>query len=668
MNKILIVDDQKQNLYLLKTLLGGHGYQVLEATNGAEGLELARANPPDIIISDILMPVMDGFSLCKEWKKDEGLRNIPFIFYTATYTDPKDEEFALSLGATRFIVKPVEIEEFISILEQVITEVEFGLLAAPQKTLHEETTYYRMYNETLIRKLEDKMLELEKVNRALEEDISQRKQAEENLRASEQKFSVFFEKASFTAALARLPDGTMVDVNEAFERAFGYTKQEAIGRNSLELGINPDAEGRERVLAGLTEQGSAHGLELVLHTKFGASRIHTVNVDLVDIGAEKFILSTTQDITERKQAEEKIQQQLKRLNGLRMIDIAISSSFDLHVVLDVVLQQVVSQLDVDAGAILLFNPQLQTIEYAANRGFRSNVIQHAKLTLGEGYAGRAMLERRTVRVLNLMGTSGELARATQFVNENFVDYYGTPLISKGEVKGVLEIYHRAPLDLDPERLDFMETLAGQAAIAIDNVQLYDSLQRSNFELSAAYDATIAGWSRAMDLRDKETEGHTHRVTELAVRLAREMGIVEAELVHVHRGGLLHDMGKLGVPDNILLKPGELTNEEWEVMRKHPQFAYDMLSGIRYIKPALEIPYCHHEKWDGTGYPRGLRGEQIPLTARIFAVVDVWDAITSDRLYRSAWTRDEALGYIKDQSGKYFDPQVVEAFLKMIVKQ
>ena len=665
MNKILIVDDQKQNLYLLKTLLGGHGYQVLESTNGAEALELARANPPDVIISDILMPVMDGFSLCLEWKKEEGLRNIPFVFYTATYTDPKDEELALSLGAARFIVKPVEVEEFISILEQVIAEVESGILAVPQDSLQEEMTYYRMYNETLIRKLEDKMLELEKVNRALEEDINQRKQAEEKLRASEQKFSVFFEKSSFTAALARLPNGVMVDVNEAFEKTFGYTRQEAIGRTSLELGINPDAEGRERVLAALGEQGSAHNLELVFHTKTGEARIHTVNVDLVDIGDEKYILSTTQDITERKQAEEQIQRQLKRLGGLRMIDIAISSSFDLRFMLDILVQQVLSQLDVDASVILLFNSNLQTLEHAASRGFHSNVLHYTQPKLGEGYAGRVVLEHKTIHVSSLMERGGTLAIAPQLANEAFVDYYGAPLVVKGEIKGVLEIYHRSILHTDPEWLEFLETLAGQAAIAIDNAQLFERLQRSNLELGLAYDATIQGWSRAMDLRDKGTEGHTQRVTDLTLKLARLMDLNESQLVHIRRGALLHDIGKMGIPDNILHKPGKLTDAEWEIMRQHPAYAYEMLTSIDYLKPALDIPYYHHEKWDGTGYPQRLRGEQISLAARIFAVVDVWDALTSDRPYRPAWTKEQALKYIREQSGVHFDPQVVRAFLNLI---
>ena len=665
MSKILIVDDHRQNAYLLKSLLTGSGYQVLEATHGAEALELARANPPDVIISDILMPVMDGFSLCHEWMKDESLKQIPFVFYTATYTDPKDEELALNLGAARFIIKPTEAEEFISILKSVITQVEAGALPAPQETLGEEMAYFRMYNERLIHKLEDKMLELEKTNRALEEDIAQRRRVEAQLRASEQKFSVFFEKASFTATLARLPNGVMVDVNEAFEKSFGYTKQEAIGKTSLELGINPAADVREHVLTMLREHGSAHNVEMILYTKSGEARTHTVNVDLVDIGDEKYILNTTQDITDQKQAESQIQRQLSRMNSLRMIDIAISSSFDLNLMLNIVLQQVHSQLGVDASAVLLFNPHLQQIEYAAGRGFRSNALQSTQLKLGEGYAGRVVLGRKTLHIPDVMEGGGELAFALQSANEAFVDYYGVPLIIKGEIKGVLEIYQRSILHTDHEWLEFLETLAGQAAIAIDNAQLFDRLQRSNIELGLAYEATIEGWSRAMDLRDKETKGQTQRVAELTLKLAQLMNIPASQLTNIRRGALLHDIGKMGIPDTILLKPDQLTEAEWEEMRKHPELAYEMLSAIRYLQPALDIPYCHHEKWDGTGYPRGLKGEEIPMAARIFAVIDVWDAITSDRPYRHAWDKAKALEYIQEQSGKHFDPQVVHAFMKLI---
>lgn len=184
------------------------------------------------------------------------------------------------------------------------------------------------------------------------------------------------------------------------------------------------------------------------------------------------------------------------------------------------------------------------------------------------------------------------------------------------------------------------------------------------ELTHAYDMTLEGWSRAMDLRDNETEGHTQRVTTMAVQLANAMDLSQVEILHIRRGALLHDIGKMGVPDHILFKPDKLTSEEWILMRKHPELAYEMLLPITFLRPALDIPYCHHEKWDGTGYPRGLKGEEIPLAARIFAVADVWDALYYGRRYRDGWSEQQVQDYIREQSGQHFDPQVVETFLRM----
>lgn len=189
--------------------------------------------------------------------------------------------------------------------------------------------------------------------------------------------------------------------------------------------------------------------------------------------------------------------------------------------------------------------------------------------------------------------------------------------------------------------------------------------RTNIELSQAYETTLEGWSRALDLRDNETEGHTQRVAELTVRLARAMGLSDEDLVQIRRGALLHDIGKIAIPDSIMFKPGALTPDEVQIMRRHADYAYELLSPIAYLQPALDIPYCHHEKWDGTGYPRRLKGEQIPLSARIFAVVDVWDALRSNRPYRRAWSEERTREYIREQAGKHFDPKVVEEFMKML---
>jgi putative two-component system response regulator len=197
------------------------------------------------------------------------------------------------------------------------------------------------------------------------------------------------------------------------------------------------------------------------------------------------------------------------------------------------------------------------------------------------------------------------------------------------------------------------------------IQERTKLREAHVQLLAAYEATIEGWSHAMDLRDKETEGHSRRVAELTVKMAKDFGMSDHEIMHIRRGALLHDIGKIGVPDSILHKPAALTDEEWIIMREHPQFAYDMLYPVEYLRPALDIPYSHHEKWDGSGYPRGSKGVEIPAAARLFAIVDVWDALTSDRPYRPAWSKEEALAYVRDQSGKHFDPQVVDLFFKMI---
>jgi HD-GYP domain-containing protein (c-di-GMP phosphodiesterase class II) len=227
----------------------------------------------------------------------------------------------------------------------------------------------------------------------------------------------------------------------------------------------------------------------------------------------------------------------------------------------------------------------------------------------------------------------------------------------------LEIFHHESLSPNEEWLDFMQALGMQAAIAISDAELYDDLQRTNTELIVAFDDTIEGWARALEIRDLEPVGHTRRVTDLTERLAGRFGFSQEAMVHLRRGAILHDIGKMAIPEAILLKTSTLSADETDIIRQHPGYAYKLLSQIPFIRPALEIPLCHHEKWDGTGYPRGLKGEDIPLAARIFAVVDVWDAMCSDRPYRVAWPEDTALRHILAESGKHFDPQVIDQFIQ-----
>jgi PAS domain S-box-containing protein len=384
-----------------------------------------------------------------------------------------------------------------------------------------------------------------------------------------------------------------------------------------------------------------------------------------DVDVVSQIADLAWDITDQKRAEERLQEQVKHLQSLHIIDNAINSSFNLNITLKILVDEVASELKVDAVSLLLFNKTSFTLEYAASHGFKSDALKYSKLQLGQGYAGQAIREGRVIHVQDLSREDGALSQSLMAANEHFVAYYGAPLFAKGQIVGVIEVLHRSPLNPTLEWVEFLDMLAGQAAIAIDNAQLFENLQRSNFDLTLAYDATIEGWSHAMDLRDRETEGHTKRVTNQTLKLARQIGVPESDIVHIHRGALLHDMGKMGIPDAILLKPGPLTEDEMSIMRRHPIYAYEMLSNINYLKPALDIPYCHHEKWNGTGYPQGLKEKEIPVAARIFAVVDVWDALTSDRPYRGAWSKERTIEHIKAESGKHFDPDVVTEFLKLI---
>ncbi len=379
------------------------------------------------------------------------------------------------------------------------------------------------------------------------------------------------------------------------------------------------------------------------------------------------IVCIARDVTERKQAEERIKRQLERLAALRSIDMAITASHDLRVTLGVILEQVTGQLQVDAACVFLLNPHEQTLEYAAGRGFRTGSVARTSVRVGQGHAGETALHCRSIFIPDLAAgaPADDPARAALLTDERFVSCYAIPLIARGQVRGVLEVMHRSPLNPSADWLDFAAALAGQAAIAVDNASLFQDLQRKNVELALAYDTTLEGWSRALDLRDHETEGHTERVTGMTVRLAHAIGMSADDIVHVRRGALLHDIGKMAIPDSILLKPGPLTEEEWRIMRMHPVYAYELLSPIEFLRPALDIPYCHHERWDGSGYPRGLLGEQIPMAARLFAVVDVWDALRSDRPYRRAWPEAKVRNFLVSMAGKHFEPLAVEAFMDIV---
>ncbi|RRR65719.1 MAG: PAS domain S-box protein [Candidatus Viridilinea halotolerans] len=425
-----------------------------------------------------------------------------------------------------------------------------------------------------------------------------------------------------------------------------------------ELGTNTSLEGHSAACVPLRVHEATLGALWVVCP-------HPLHDD--DLSLFTGIADMAANAIQRTTLFEQTERRLQRLISLQTIDQAITSSLDKRLSLRVLVDQAQRQLGVDAATVLLLNNAEHTLDYTAGQGLQDAYPRSVSVRLDVSLAGMAVRERRRIWIKDLSLQAELDERHRLLAGAGFRAYIATPLIAQGQIMGVLEVLQRRALNPEPEWLDYLDTLAGRAAVAIDNAELFGRLQRSHSDLVMAYDTTLEGWSRALDLRDKETEGHSRRVTELTVRLARAMGLSEAEIVHVRRGALLHDIGKMGIPDAILLKPGPLTDEEWAIMRRHPTYGYQLLAPIAHLHPALDIPYYHHEKWDGSGYPHGLAGESIPLPARIFAIVDVWDALRSDRPYRTAWDVERVREYLREEAGHHFDPKVVAAFLELAIE-
>ncbi|MDR3637629.1 MAG: diguanylate cyclase [Isosphaeraceae bacterium] len=472
------------------------------------------------------------------------------------------------------------------------------------------------------------------------------------------------------------PDGKYLDANPALARIYGYDSPAdlILDLTDIERQLYVDPERRTEFARRMIEHDAVTGFESQVRRRDGSVIWISESSRAVRDSAGRLVYyeGIVEDITGRKRAEEQILAlnmelacRLDRVASLRRIDLAIIEGRELSETLDICLEQVINQLNVDGAAVLLRDPQDVTLRPAAQRGFDTDLRTLPPLPPCHGNAGRTVSESGMIHVTDLRLESAE---SPLLAREPFVTYFAVPLVAKGQWRGVLEVFHRTVLSPCTEWIEFLETLAGQVAIAVDSTCLFHELRRSNDELAAAYDATIDGWSRALDLRDEETEGHSLRVTEMTLRLARAMGIPESQMPHLRRGALLHDIGKMGVPDRILRKPGPLSEEEWRIMRRHPQYAHEMLWPIEFLRPALEIPYCHHERWDGTGYPRGLKGVEIPLVARIFAAVDVWDALRSDRPYRPAWSERRVCQHLRSVAGTHLDPDVVEILLGQLATQ
>lgn len=352
---------------------------------------------------------------------------------------------------------------------------------------------------------------------------------------------------------------------------------------------------------------------------------------------------------------------------LLSVSMELAESLELDTVLQTAVYGAVEVLGLDTGAIYVLQEDelmLGATVPALPDEFPASLRRAA---LANHPHVRRSLESRIpifipdIRAVRLTAQEREVAETRGLASSLYV-----PVVARDHAEGVLIVGTQdGKHEFTQREVDLCRALSAQIGYAIANARLYESVETAARELRSAYDATLEGWSRALEMRDEDTAGHTARVAALTLDLAVELGVSGEQMGDIRRGALLHDIGKMAVPDAILHKPGPLDEEEWIVMRRHPEYAYTLLSGIGFLVPALEIPYCHHERWNGTGYPRGLKGAEIPFAARIFAVIDVYDALTSDRPYRRAWTEEAALEYIRSRAGIEFDPAVVDVFMQRV---
>lgn len=609
--RILIVDDHEANRYLLKSLLEGEGLVVLEAANGREALEKAVADPPDLIVSDILMPVMDGYMLCRRCKADERLRGIPFVFYTATYTEPKDERFALNLGADRFVLKPQEPEHLLKILQEVLRNRPTTAGVDPHP-LGEEMEFFRQYNEVLFHKLEKKMLDLEKAHRKLQ--------------CLEEQYRLSFENVTDVIWTIDA-DGRILKISPSMLRLLGYQPQDLIGRSIADLiedlapgsGEQAMAEIRS-VLQGKTIPASVYRLA----AKDGTPKdVEISGAPILQDGHIVGMVSVIRDITRRKQAEEA----LDRNNAF----------------LDSIIENIPDMIIIKAAADLhyvRFNRAGEALQGRSREEMLGkNAYDLFPRPLADQYTAQDREVMQSKRLLDIpeetLSRPGKENRILHTKKVPILDKNGNPLY----LLGISE-------DITARK------------------QTQDDLIRTTEKLRRTLTATARAVAMAVEVKDPYTAGHQKRVTELSRAIAAEMGLTPERIDFVAMAAGIHDIGKIAVPAEILSLPRKLTPVEFNLIQLHPSWGSDILKDIEFPWPVADVILQHHERLDGSGYPGGLKGTAILLEARIIAVADVLESMANHRPYRPSLGIGTALEELEKNSGKLYDEAVVEACLRL----
>jgi PAS domain-containing protein len=473
-------------------------------------------------------------------------------------------------------------------------------------------------------------------------------------------------------AVIRLPGGIFEDANQTFIELFFLERDGIRGVEILTLLSRHIDPGDLARLRDALAANQLDNLEIPVQNRYGSGLFLYFEKRAHPADAGDSILVRTRSFALFK----KLSHYVDKLSVIGEAGFGLSQTLNLE---DIYQRtgNAVERLFPDVGTIIIsrFHPESATFTaaYAWQDSVRLDISDLPPVALeppGRGVQSQAVHSRAPVIIDDLYKFLAALGKKVVYLGDDESDTITrsalcVPMLAQDRVLGVVQV-QAGPLNrFSGADADILSVISNNAAVMIANTELVDDLRRSNRELSEAYDATLKGWVQAIDLRDSETRDHTQRVADLTLRLARRMGFAGDPLVHLYRGVLLHDIGKLIVPDDILRKPDKLSAEEWVVMKLHPVRAKEMIEEIPYLQPALEIPYSHHEKWDGSGYPRGLKGAEIPLTARIFAVVDVYDALSHDRPYNQAWSLERVRAHILSLSGIHFDPQVVEAFIGML---
>ena len=456
---------------------------------------------------------------------------------------------------------------------------------------------------------------------------------------------------------SRFPDDSMNDPDKGIT---GYVIQQGIPLRSLDLQADPhyveiEPGMRYGVFAPITIDSvveSVIGVESADYAFTQEDLDFLCSVaEVVGIGIKSIRLI------------EILKERVQWLEVLHRLNEQIGTNVETEKLYQLLVDSVMEPTGADAAALLIYKSTTGLLEAVAAQGWLKKVYEKP-FRKDEGLVGFVFGSGHTYISPNLRQDPFLLARSRPFVPDPSSSI-SVPVKNERGTSGVFTLAVKDPSRITKELVQFVEMFGSYCGIVLGRSEQIQELRQAKDEVAQAYDETLRGWARALGYRDSETFEHTERVTELSSALGKALGLEERQLEALRRGAILHDIGKIGIPDAILGKPGALTEEEQAVMRTHAAFAYELLKPIDFLKDAVVVPYCHHEHWDGSGYPRGLKGEQIPLLARIFTVADVYDALTSDRPYRAAWTKEQTLDYIRSQSGKIFDPHIVEVFLSVI---